>query len=241
MRENVFQKDWFAVFKVKVTVKDHIIKVWLSNSNISSELLILLQLNLIWWHIIVSWIVLWKDWIAVFWSGQGHKKGSKFQWMFIWMLSLNCLTLCNQTWYGDASSWARDLCNKISLLSSSSSLISSYLSLNHEGCWGTTDNFATSFLHFFPVLHCPLGLGRLQACPFPDVVFPLLPLSAVFSSRFHCALLDGFGQTWWTVDITIPLQFATLYDGQEVFMWSHCLLDLGMDSIVGNMVFVWDA
>ena len=23
----------------------------------------------------------------------------------------------------------------------------------------------------FPVLHCPLGLGELQACPFPDVVF----------------------------------------------------------------------
>ena len=34
------------------------------------------------------------------------------------------------------------------------------------------DDFATSFLHFFPVLHCPLGLGELQACPFPDVVFP---------------------------------------------------------------------
>ena len=23
----------------------------------------------------------------------------------------------------------------------------------------------------FPVLHCPPGLGELQACPFPDVVF----------------------------------------------------------------------
>ena len=27
-------------------------------------------------------------------------------------------------------------------------LISSHLSLNREGCWGTTDDFATSFLHF---------------------------------------------------------------------------------------------
>ena len=51
-------------------------------------------------------------------------------------------------------------------------------SLNREGRWGTTDDFATSFLHFFPVLHCPLGLAELQACPFPDVVFPPLPLSA---------------------------------------------------------------
>ena len=47
----------------------------------------------------------------------------------------------------------------------------------------------------FPVLHCPLGLAELQACPFPDLVFPPLPLSALSSSPFHCALQDGFGQT----------------------------------------------
>ena len=28
--------------------------------------------------------------------------------------------------------------------------------------------------------------------------------------------------------MTIPLQFASLYDSQEVFVWSDCLLDLGM-------------
>ena len=67
----VFQKDWFAVFKV--TVKDHIIKIWLSN--VSSELLILLQLNLVWWHIIISWIVLWKDWIGLLWSRLRSQKG----------------------------------------------------------------------------------------------------------------------------------------------------------------------
>ena len=39
-----------------------------------------------------------------------------------------------------------------------------------------------------PFLHCPLGLGELQACPFPDVVFPPLPLSALSSSPFHCVL-----------------------------------------------------
>ena len=68
-------------------------------------------------------------------------------------------------------------------------------SLNREGRRGTTDDFATSFLHFFPVLHCPPGLAELQACPFPDVVFPPLPLSALSSCPFHCALQDGFGQT----------------------------------------------
>ena len=39
-------------------------------------------------------------------------------------------------------------------------------------------------------------------------------------------------------DMTIPLQFASLYDRQEVFEWFDCLLDLGMDVLVGNMVFV---
>ena len=62
----VFRKDWFVVFKVKATVMDHIIKIWLSN--VSSELLILLQVNLVGWHITISWIVLWKDWIALLWS-----------------------------------------------------------------------------------------------------------------------------------------------------------------------------
>ena len=47
---------------------------------------------------------------------------------------------------------------------------SSHLSLSYESRWGTTDDFATSLLHFTSVLHCPLGLGELQACPFPDVV-----------------------------------------------------------------------
>ena len=38
-------------------------------SNISSELLIL-----VWWHIIISWIVLWKDWIALLWSRSRSQK-----------------------------------------------------------------------------------------------------------------------------------------------------------------------
>ena len=39
----------------------------------------------------------------------------------------------------------------------------------------------------------------------------------------------------------MPLQFASLYSGLEVFMWSDCLLGLGMDFLVGNMFFVSDA
>ena len=112
-----------------------------------------------------------------------------------------------------------------------------HLSLNHKGRQGTTDDFKNSFLYFFPVLHCPLGLCKLQACPFPDAVFLPLPLSALSSSPFHC----GFSQTWWTGDRTIPLQFASLYDRQEVFVPSNRPLDLGTDFLVGNVVFLWDA
>ena len=63
MSQIVSQKDRLAVLRVKVTAKDNVIKIWLSN--ISSDLLIPLQLNLVWWHIINSWIVLWKDWLAL--------------------------------------------------------------------------------------------------------------------------------------------------------------------------------
>ena len=41
--------------------------------------------------------------------------------------------------------------------------------------------------------------------------------------------------------MSIPLQFASLYDGQEVFVWSDFLLDLSTDFLVGNMVVVRDA
>ena len=34
----------------------------------------------------------------------------------------------------------------------------------------------------------------------------------------------------------ILLQLASLYNGQEVSVWSDCLLDLGTDFLVGNMV-----
>ena len=65
MSQIIFQKDWFAVCKVKVTLKDNVVKIWLFD--ILSELLIL-QLNLVWWYVIIRWIVLWKDWIALLWS-----------------------------------------------------------------------------------------------------------------------------------------------------------------------------
>ena len=54
---------------------------------------------------------------------------------------------------------------------------SSHPDLNREGRWVHDRRLRNQFPPFSPVLHCPLGLGELQACPFPDAVFPLLPLS----------------------------------------------------------------
>ena len=73
-----------------------------------------------------------------------------------------------------------------------------------RGLLGRNRWFCNQFSPFFHVLHCSLGLAELQACSFPDVVFLPLPLSTLSSSPFHCALQDGFGQTWWTGDMTIP-------------------------------------
>ena len=128
------------------TVKDHTIKVWLSN--VSSELLILLQLNLELWHITTSWIVVWKD-FGLLCCGQDHRNGSKSEWMFTGQYLLNCWTFCNQTWYGDAPSRARVSCKKLGLLSSSSrSRWCLILSNNYDCffhiCW-TAELFATKF------------------------------------------------------------------------------------------------
>ena len=37
--------------------------------------------------------------------------------------------------------------------------------------------------------------------------------------------------------MTIPLQFVSLCDGQEIFVWSNYLLNLGTDLIFSDMVF----
>ena len=84
-------------------------------------------------------------------------------------------------------------------------LISSHPSLNSEGRWGTTDDFATSFLHFSLFSTALLDLANSRPVPSLMLFFPPLPLSDLSSSPFHLALQDGFSQTWWTGDMTVPL------------------------------------
>ena len=90
----------------------------------------------------------------------------------------------------------------------------------------------------FPCSPLPSGTWRTPVLSIPWCCLPTASSVGLVFFPFHCALQDGFGQTWWTGDMTIPLQFSSLYHGQEVFIWSDCLLDLGTDFLVGNMVFV---
>ena len=66
----------FAFFEVKVTVRAHVIKIWLCA--MSSELLILLQPNSIWWYIIINQSALLKE-MDYYVQGQSGSKGPKCQ------------------------------------------------------------------------------------------------------------------------------------------------------------------
>ena len=101
-----------------------------------------------------------------------------------------------------------------------------HLSLNREGRWGTTDDFATSFLHF------PLFSTALWDLANSRRVHSLM-LSSHLSLCLPC-LLSPFTVSCKMVfarpderTTSTPPQLASLYHGQEVFVWSDCLLDLG--------------
>ena len=118
MSQIVFQKDWFTVFKVKVTVKNNIIKIWLFEI---SELLILLQVNLVWWHIIIRWIVLWKAWIALLWSRSRSQRRFSIP-VNVYLNNISSAAELSVTKHGTMmqQQWARVSCKKIGLLSSGS-------------------------------------------------------------------------------------------------------------------------
>ena len=113
------------------------------------------------------------------------------------------------------------------------------LYLNREGRWGTTDNFADSFLHFsllFTALwdltnsrpvHSLMLSSHLFFC-----LFCLLPPSTV-----PCKMVLARPDEWGTCPYHC-MQFASLFGGQEVFTWSDCQLELGTDRVVSDLVFV---
>ena len=107
-------------------------------------------------------------------------------------------------------------------------LISSHLFLNREGRWGTIDVFATSLL---PALWHSANPRPVHSLMLSSHLFLCLPcLLSPFTVPFKVVLARH---------CSLPLQFASLYGGQ-VFLRSNCLLDLGTDFLVGNMIFVGD-
>ena len=104
MGQSVVQEDWFAVFKIEVTVKDHIIKIWLSNIYIFLTAdPFAVKLGLMAHHHKLDCFVKKekKNGLFCYGQGQGHRKGSEFQWMFIWMISPKLLNLVqpNLLWW----------------------------------------------------------------------------------------------------------------------------------------------
>ena len=115
MRWSCMWKNLFTIFKVKVTVRAYLLKIWL----------FLLYLLNCWFVCNQTWYLSTTSYAGVFCEkldyciqGQGDSEGSECQWMSRW--NLNCQTFCNQTWYCDASSWAGVSCKKNGLLSSRS-------------------------------------------------------------------------------------------------------------------------
>ena len=67
------------------------------------------------------------------------------------------------------------------------------LTVRVTGAPQMTSQPVSSIFLYFPL---PSRTWWTSGCPFHDVVFPPLLLSALSSSPFHCALQDGFGQTF---------------------------------------------
>ena len=104
MSQIIFQKYWFVVFEVKVTKKDHIIKIWISV--VSSEVMILLRLNLVLmaYHHKLDCLVKRMDCSVVVKDKVTEKVQNSSEYSSGLYL-LNCQTFCNQTCCCELVSW----------------------------------------------------------------------------------------------------------------------------------------
>ena len=105
-----------------------------------------------------------------------------------------------------------------------------HLSLNCQGRWDTTDDFTTSFLHFFSLFSTafwdfaisrPLHLLMLSSYPF----FRLPCLLPSFTVPCKMVLAGSDEREICSYHFSLRL----FYDGHEVFVWSNRLLELGTD------------
>ena len=96
----------------------------------------------------------------------------------------------------------------------------------------------------YSILPCsplPSGTCRTPSLSIPWCCLPTsMSVCLIFFPLSLCLARWFWPDPWWTGDMSIPLQFTSLYYRHVVFVRSNCLLDLGTDFLVGNMVFVWD-
>ena len=100
---------------------------------------------------------------------------------------------------------------RLATIKQKKSLISSHISLNREGRWGTTDYFATSFLHL-PCSPLPSGTCRTQGLSIPWCCLPTsssvclvcFPLSLCLARWFWPHLMNGRHYHTTAVCISLP-------------------------------------
>ena len=112
---------------------------------------------------------------------------------------------------------------------------------DREGRSGTTGDFRTSFLHFSLFSTAPWGMANSRfvlSFMLSSHLFLCLPcLLPLFTVPFKMIWARPDERETWPYHLSL----CFFYNGQKVFEWFDCLMDLGKDSIVGDMVFLWNA
>ena len=83
--QNIMQEDWFPVFRFRITVRAYFIKYDCFYHMCWTADLFATKFG---WYIIIGWSVLCKK-IDCCFCGQDHSAGSKFYWIFVYLLSLS--------------------------------------------------------------------------------------------------------------------------------------------------------
>ena len=94
-----------------------------------------------------------------------------------------------------------------------------HLSLNREGRWGTTDDFTTSFL-YFPCCPLPFGTWLTPGLSISRSCLPTSPSVCIVFFSLSLCLARWFWSDQMNARHDHTLQFVSLYDSQEVFVWS---------------------
>ena len=111
-----------------------------------------------------------------------------------------------------------------------------HLHLNSEGRSGTMDDITTSFLLFSLFSTALWDLANSRPVHSPRLSSHLFHCLPCFLHPFTmpCELVLAVPYEWETCPYHLSLRWSGgLYNGQEVFVWSDCLLDLGTDFLVG--------